>query len=109
MTVELDDDLDVETSKLSNAKKLERFKSWYKLSTEAFAEQRKREEEDVAFGIPENQWLPGAKEERAGRPMIEISLLQGPLQLVYNQAAAAHFGWTSSPYRRRRRPRPRRT
>lgn len=79
-------------SDLPDDRKLDTFKEWLKLSSEAFEAQRRREKEDLQFQEPENQWTPEARKAREGRPMISISLTQGPLQHVYNQAAAAHFG-----------------
>ncbi len=82
---------------LSKDQKLQRFKEWLKLSTESEAAQREREKEDLQFQVGENQWTEKSKEERWGRPMLSISLLHQPLQLVANQAANAHLGVELSP------------
>lgn len=64
--------------------------------------QRKHEREDLQFQLPENQWTDAAKAERMGgtiggiqtpaRPMVSISLLRQPMQLVYNQFTRARLG-----------------
>lgn len=82
---------------------LEKAKRWFKLVTDAEAAQRRREQEDLLFQVAENQWTDAAKTERAGgpgrpaRPMLSISLLHQPLQLVQNQAEAARLGITLHP------------
>lgn len=83
-------------------KLLEKARKCFKLACEAEAKQRERELEDLAFQIPENQWSAEAREQRRGgiiggqvvpgRPMLSISLLTQPLQLIQNQAANAHLG-----------------
>lgn len=82
---------------LSKADKLQRFKDWLKLSSDAEDSQRVREREDLRFQVAENQWSEEAKKERAGRPCLSISLLHQPLQLVQNQAANARLGVTLTP------------
>lgn len=77
---------------LPKDEKLQRFKDWFKLSTEAEQRQRERERDDLLFQIPENQWDTDAKEQRKGRPMLSISLLRQPMNLVQSQAAQAHLG-----------------
>lgn len=76
----------------TDEEKLERFKKWLKLCQDAEANQRDREKEDIRFQVAENQWPADAKQERAGRPMLSISLIHQPKQLVYNQAANAKLG-----------------
>jgi hypothetical protein len=81
---------------------LKRAKDCFKLVSDAEASQREREKEDLSFQIPENQWDENAKKVRApgtaggiatpARPMISVSLLSQPQQLIYNQAAQAHLG-----------------
>jgi hypothetical protein len=88
-----DEEYDKPISQLPEKDRLEVFKDWLKLSRESFSKQRERERDDLLFQFPENQWPPEALErKKAGKPMIAISLIQGPLQYVYNQAAAARFG-----------------
>lgn len=79
---------------LKGEEKLQRFKDWLRLSSDSDAKQREREKDDLAFQVPENQWTDQAKKDRAGRPMLSISLLQQPIQLVKNQAASARLGVT---------------
>ena len=81
---------------------LKRAKKHFKLATEADAKQRDREREDLRFQVGEYQWDEDAKAQRRGgtlgaqtipaRPMLSISLLHQPRQLVYNQAASAQLG-----------------
>jgi len=71
---------------------LETAKRNFRLVQETEAHQREREKEDLRFQIAENQWDEAAKEQRKGRPMLSISLLQQPMQLVQNQAASADLG-----------------
>lgn len=73
-----------------------------KASVEYFDAQRKREKEDLAFQVPENQWDRNAALSREAvtidgvpvpaRPMISIPKLDQPIQLVLNQERAAHLG-----------------
>jgi len=84
--------------KLSRADLLEKAKKSFKVAYEADQAQRERENEDLRFQVAENQWTEKAREERAGgpagpaRPMLSISLLTQPGQLIQNQAANAHLG-----------------
>lgn len=71
---------------------IEQAKKRWKLVQEAESGQREREREDISFQIPENQWTDKAKEQRKGRPMLSVSLLRQPMQLVQNQASAAQLG-----------------
>lgn len=74
----------------------------FKLVSETEAPQREREREDLLFQIPENQWPEAARAERTGgvrngvatpaRPMLSVSLLLQPMQLVQNQASKASLG-----------------
>jgi len=73
-----------------------------KASVEYFSEQRKREKDDLAFQVPENQWAADAAVSRdaitidgvpvPARPKISIPKLDQPIQLVLNQEKAAHLG-----------------
>lgn len=81
---------------LKGEQKLQRFKDWLRLSADADAKQREREREDLEFQVGDNQWSAAARAERAGRPMLSISLLEQPLQLVQNQASQAQLGVTLS-------------
>jgi hypothetical protein len=82
----------------SDEKLLEKAKRCFKLACDSEAKQREREREDLRFQIPEEQWTEAAKKERAGgngippRPMLSISKLDQPIQLVLNQARAAKLG-----------------
>lgn len=86
----------------ANAKLLERIKKCFKLASQSEAAQRAREREDLMFQIPELQWDDESRRQRQGgviggqavppRPMLSISLLTQPLQLIANQAANAHLG-----------------
>ena len=74
---------------------LETAKKHFKLAVEAEARQREREREDLRFQVPELQWDEAAARERRGgllggsvvphRPMISISKLDQPIQLILNQ------------------------
>jgi len=77
---------------------LEKFRRWFKLVTETEQTQRDREVEDLRFQVGEYQWESRAIQERrgdgntSGRPILSISLLQQPIQLIKNQAEAADLG-----------------
>ena len=78
---------------------IERAQRRLKLSQEADAKQRVREREDIEFQLPENQWPAAAKAARAGgedglsaRPMLSISRIRQPMQLIKNQAQKAALG-----------------
>lgn len=88
---------DKQVGKLNPEDKLSRFREWLKTCQEAEASQRIREQEDLRFQVAEDQWSQEAKDERAGRPMLSISLIAQPMQLVSNQAASARLGVTLSP------------
>lgn len=74
----------------------------YKQGTEAWADQRKRETDDLRFQVPDMQWDEDAKAQRRGtrvggvdiaaRPMLSIPQLDQPIQLVDNQERSAHLG-----------------
>jgi hypothetical protein len=77
---------------------LERAKRCFKQACEAEANQREREREDLRFQVPEEQWDDNARRQRAGdgitpaRPILSISKLDQPIQLVHNQARQAKLG-----------------
>ena len=77
---------------------LERAKKCFKQACAAEAKQRERERDDLRFQIPEYQWTDAARAERAGgngvpaRPILSISKLDQPIQLVINQARQSHLG-----------------
>ena len=89
-------------SELSDEKLLERVKASFRLVLDSEAKQREREREDLQFQVPEFQWDDEAKKQRQGgvvgsqvvppRPMLSISLLAQPIQLILNQAAQARLG-----------------
>ena len=77
---------------------LQKAKTCFKVAYDAEAGQREREKEDLEFQVPDLQWDPAARKERAGnsttppRPMLSISLLSQPVQLILNQASSAQLG-----------------
>lgn len=81
---------------------VEKAKRWFKFAIEAETKQREREREDLRFQVPELQWDEDARAARAGgivgvqvtpaRPMLSISLLTQPMQLIRNQAQNAKLG-----------------
>lgn len=86
----------------ADEKKLEKAKKRIKASRDAFQSQRDREESDLKFQVPELQWSEDAKKARMGgmldgvattaRPILSISKLDQPIQLVQNQARMAKLG-----------------
>jgi len=86
-------------------KLLKTAKERFKLASEAEANQREREKDDLSFQIPENQWDDGTRTQRQGdagagippRPILSVSKLDQPIQLVLNQERAAHLGVQISP------------
>jgi hypothetical protein len=83
---------------LTGEKLLAKAKSCFKAVVQVEQKQRERERQDLSFQIPENQWDPEARQYRKGtatspgRPMLSVSLLSQPMQLVQNQAEAAQLG-----------------
>ena len=72
-----------------------------KYAASVWSKQRKREKSDLKFQVPELQWDEDARAARRGmqdgvpvpaRPMLSISLLDQPIQLVNNAMRAAHLG-----------------
>src|SRR5687768_12963334 len=91
-------DAPAKTGKGANQKALlEKIKKYYKFASEAWKDQRERTREDVRFQLAEHQWTALAKEQRAGRPMLSVSLLNQPMALVRNQAANARLGVNLNP------------
>ena len=79
-------------------KLLSRVKACFKAASDVDCKQKEREREDLSFQLPENQWDPEARRYRKGtatspgRPMLSVSLLSQPMQLIQNQAAQARLG-----------------
>jgi hypothetical protein len=83
-------------------KLLEKAKKCAKQAWAAESDQRAREKRALQFQVGEYQWDDAAKAQRAGgtygnqayppRPMLSISKLDQPIQLVLNQARAAKLG-----------------
>jgi hypothetical protein len=77
-------------------------KKRFKACQDAEARQRQRENDDLKFQVPELQWDDAAKAQRQGltiggvpippRPMLSISKLDQPIQLILNQARSARLG-----------------
>lgn len=73
-----------------------------KLATEWRSNQLKRENDDLAFQVPELQWTAEARQRFDGgvingifsppRPILSISKIDQPIQLVLNQERQAHLG-----------------
>ena len=71
----------------------------FKASRDAYERQRQREQDDLAFQVPELQWDADSRRQREGtvignvaippRPTLSISKLDQPVQLVLNQQKAA--------------------
>lgn len=74
----------------------------FKFSKDAFDPQRKREAADLLFQTGEGQWDDASRRLRdaavvdgvmvPARPVLSISKLDQPIQLVLNQQKAAHLG-----------------
>ena len=94
-----DDDDEGETPE---DKLLAKAKRCFKLATEANAKQAQREQDDLRFQVPEFQWDEAARRQRAGdtvngvptpaRPILSISKIDQPIQLIMNQARSARLG-----------------
>lgn len=82
----------------ANEKLLTKIKACFKAASDVDSKQKEREREDLSFQLPENQWDPEARRYRKGtatspgRPMLSVSLLSQPMQLIQNQAAQARLG-----------------
>lgn len=71
----------------------------HKAGLDAMQRQLKAEDSDIDFQIPENQWDPDARAARQGvmsgrpaRPILSISKIQQPQQLIKNQVTSSHLG-----------------
>jgi len=74
----------------------------FKLCADAEQDQRDREDADLRFQIPEYQWPDDVRQARQGstignatlppRPMLSISKLDQPIQLIVNQEKQAQLG-----------------
>ncbi len=70
----------------------------FKLCIEAEQKQRDREKEDLQFQVPELQWTETARRQREGdgntvaRPCLSVSIVDQPMQLLYNQMRGADLG-----------------
>lgn len=74
----------------------------FKLSASAGTDQRRRELEDLAFQVPEKQWPDDVIAQRKSatvdgvpvpaRPMLSISQVDQPVQLVQSSQRNAHLG-----------------
>jgi len=77
-------------------------RSFCSLATEWRSKQLKRENEDLAFQVPELQWTADARARFDGgvingifsppRPILSISKIDQPIQLILNQERQAHLG-----------------
>jgi hypothetical protein len=93
------------TPKDGDAKIIEQALQRFALAADAERDQRKRELEDLNFEF--DPWPAEAKTARGGyihagvsvpaRPMLNIPMLDQPLQLVINQEKAAHLGISVHP------------
>jgi hypothetical protein len=91
----------------ADEKLLSQAKRHRKLAEAAWGKQREREKDDLRFQVPEEQWTEGMKAARRGgidggvvvpaRPMLSISRLAQPIQMVVNQERAAHLGVSIQP------------
>lgn len=74
----------------------------FKLASDYWEKQRIREKDDLRFQVPEYQWSDEARRQRQGglegtmvippRPMLSVSKIAQPLQLVKNQERQAKLG-----------------
>jgi hypothetical protein len=77
-------------------------KEFCTIASEWRSNQQRREEEDLAFQVPEKQWTDDAQAKFKGglidgifsppRAMLSISKIDQPIQLVLNQERQAHLG-----------------
>jgi len=87
--------------------KLETAKKRFKLARDAESKQRDREKDDLKFQIPEEQWEESARRQRLGssvdgvptpaRPVLSISKIDQPIQLVLNQERSSKLAVTIQP------------
>lgn len=81
---------------------LEKAKKCFKQAVEAEQKQRERERDDLRFQVPDMQWDEAARRQRLGttiagvptppRPVLSVSKLDQPIQLILNQQRNAHLG-----------------
>ena len=74
----------------------------FQWSRDAYDQQRQREQEDLAFQVPELQWDQESRRQREStvvgnlvvpaRPTLSIPKLDQPVQMLLNQQRAAHLG-----------------
>lgn len=73
----------------------------FKRATEAWADQREREDDALRFQVPEMQWDDAVRNERLGlsnavptpgRPVLSIPKLDQPISIVLTQQRSAHLG-----------------
>src|SRR3989304_3989843 len=98
---------DAEQGTGPHAKLLAQAKRHRKLAEAAWSPQRARERDDLRFQVPEEQWTEDAKKARApswdggvpipARPMLSISRIAQPIQMVLNQERAAPLGVSIQP------------
>ena len=96
-----------DTGKTPKTKLLDRAKRQFKQAQDAEMKQRQREKDDLRFQVPELQWDEAAKRARLGmgsdgvpqpaRPVLSISKIDQPIQMVLNQERAAHLGVSIQP------------
>lgn len=104
---DLDDDAEHDKSETPEEEILEQAKVRFKASQEAEGKQRDREKDDLRFQVPDQQWDEAAKRQRLGfsidgvptpaRPVLSISKIQQPIQMVLNQERGAHLGVSIQP------------
>jgi hypothetical protein len=103
----IDEDSEHDKAETPEDEILEHAKKRFKASQEAEQKQRDREKDDLRFQVPELQWDEGAKRQRLGfsidgvptpaRPVLSISKIDQPIQMVLNQERAAHLGVSIQP------------
>jgi hypothetical protein len=84
---------------MAESKLLEDARARFKLVREAEADQRNRENEDLRFCIPENQWDDEDRQARRGdggkippRPTLSVTRLDQPKHLILNQMRTSDLG-----------------
>lgn len=102
-----DDDLTTDKDESPKDEVLEKAKKRFRAALEAWQKQAAREKDDLSFQAPEKQWDEGARRQRLGmsidgvptpaRPVLSISKLDQPIQMVLNQERAAHLGVSIQP------------
>lgn len=104
---DIDNDTEHDKSETPEDELLEQAKKRFKASQEAEQKQRDREKDDLRFQVPELQWDEAAKRQRLGfsidgvptpaRPVLSISKIQQPIQMVLNQERGSHLGVSIQP------------